>query len=255
MDPSQYGINGYNPGTIANFAQTPYTQGNIDQYGNPQNLASALQNGGVTGLEGGNLGMQINAGAGQQFAASQQGNAIASVEAGMQNTEGDVTQRNALRSQMMNQLGNMNTNAQMGNVNAQYGNQLNNSLAMARRQMGGSGLSGSQQAGANLGSIVAQSNTAQAGAQGALQQQQAQTLQGLTGVQTGVTQQELAQQGQQFGQADTLANLQQEQANSIYGYNSSMNSPAPQPFGLQQGLGDLFAGAGAASGFMKPAAT
>lgn len=167
------------------------------------------------------------------------------------NDEGNAQNRLALGNLINTQAGNF-ANQQatnQGQFQAQMGQNLNNAMATARRQMGGTGLSGSQQAGANLGNIVGANQQATAQGIANLNNQGYQQLGQMAGTQGSLEAQMLGQQGQTFGQADTLANLlQQDSSLALQEQLGTMQAPSPSSF--QQILGDVLGGAQVGSQFV-----
>lgn len=222
--------------------------GALDQTGQAVQGAAAYQ-GGPNYL--GDMSM-VGGGKGKDFTAYRQAQALDTLGKGVSSGEGDQGVRAALRNQIMQQISNLqnNQNTANGQFASQMDRGLNNSLAMARRQMAGTGLSGSQQAGANLGSIVGNAQAARSQGLLNLQNQGIAQLQGLTGTEQGVLGQSLAERGYNLNQANTLAQLLQQQAGleqgSILG---TMQQAGPSDF--EKGLGYLFSGAGAAGGLMS----
>ena len=190
-------------------------------------------------------------GLGQNFTAEQQAAAQDVLSRSMTGGEGDQGIRNQLRNQLQKQMGNFQNNqsTQGGAYNAQMQNQLNNALATARRQMGGTGLSGSQQAGANLGNIVGASQAAQSQGLINLQNQGIQQL-GMMGQNEGnILGQSLQERGYNLKQGQDLANLLEQNAQmQQQSFLGTQKTPGPSDF--QTGLGDVLAGAGTVAAFM-----
>lgn len=238
-------MQGANPGA----AGVPTMQ---DAYGNTQDVGQALHGVGSNAPQYGYNDYRNSAGsgAGQIFSQQREAQAVNALNAGLSNNEGDVALRNQARNALNAQYGALNPAADSANLNSQYDTGLNNSLSIARRQMGGSGISGSQQGGNVLGNIVSQSNAGRLNAQAGLQQQQATTLGALNNAESNTLQQSLAERGYNLGQASSLADLLQRQSSGEMGYLSSTRDAAPSPFTFQQGLGAAIGAGGVAAKFL-----
>lgn len=239
-----------NLGSVTGAAGAPAY---VDQYGNVQNTGHTLGEVGSAAAPhdlGTGFNEEVGYGAGQVFAQERENQAVNAQNVGLSNNEGDVAQRDAARKAVMGQYANFNPNAQGANLNSQYDQGLNNSLAIARRQMGGTGNAGSQQANAGIGGIVASSNAGRLNAQADLQGKQAQTLGALGQTEGQTLQQSLQERGYNLQQATTLANLLEEQAKTQYnwlnGIEAAKAGAAANPSGLDKAIGYGLGAVGAA---------
>lgn len=204
----------------------------LDPYGNPTNPGELTRTVGSRGSNNYIAGGVPQGGQGKPFTIERQAQAVETLGQGITNPEGDSDIRGALRNQIMASLN-------QGN-NGQGERDLNRTLAVARRQAGGSGTSSSQQYGRNLGDIVGGYNR---GAQEA----ESARLNNLVQAEGGTLTQALQERGYTLTQAKSLADLLQNQAqveqNSILGTATSLG-----PSDFEKGLGAVLGLGGAALG-------
>ncbi len=187
-------------------------------------------------------------GVGRDYATAREGQAEGVLRGATTQDEGDFANRDALRQAMSKQI------AQYGGLDDQrsatFGaNQqraLSNNIAQARRQMGGTGLGGSLQAGRGLGDILAASQRANNEGRNQMQLQKGQELGQLAGVNQANLQQSLAERGFTLQQAKSLSDLlQQQSAQELGSVIQTRSQPGPSDFEKYLGYGLQVAGTGA----------
>lgn len=160
---------------------------------------------------------------------------------GISGGEGDIDVRDALRNQLMNQVGGYGANVQSNRdqFNSSIDRGLNNSLATARRQLAGTGQINSLQGGRALGDIIGNSQRARSQGLLDLQNQEGQRLSTLANAGGALTQQSLQERGYTLQQAKTLADYIQKNAqmqqDSLLG-TRTQNGPSDLETGLGYGM-------------------
>lgn len=186
-------------------------------------------------------------GQGKNFTVYRQAQALDTLRGGVTDAEaGDYANREALRNAVGQQIaqygGQADTRERNFMANQERG--LSNNVAQLRRQMGGSGLSRSSQSARGLGDVLAASQRATGEGLNQLQLQKGQELGQLANVNQSNLAQSLAERGFTLQQAQSLADLLQQQAlveqNSILG-----TATQPGPSGFEKALGYGLSGLGA----------
>lgn len=190
-------------------------------------------------VSGINWAGQLNNDIGTQ-AQGDRAQAQAILAAGASTGEGDINARNTSRDALAKQMGDFQANqsAQGGQFQAQMDQGLNNSLSIARRQMGGTGMAGSQQGGSMMGNIVAANDAARSKGLLDLQDRGVQELNTMANTEGQTLQQSLSERGYNLNQANTLAQQLDQQANdATAGYQGMFNKPQSGPSFASQLLG------------------
>lgn len=179
-------------------------------------------------------------GSGRDFTTARQYQALNAAMGGTSGGEGDTAMRDRLRQAIGAQL-DAQPGAQdtaRGQLTAGLDRGLNNSVSTLRRQLGGSGMMGSQQAGSAFGNIVGQEQDARAKGLSDLNQQGLQNLSLLNQNEGNLVQQSLAERGYNLNQGMSLANLLQQQAGLEQGSIIATRQPIDEgPSDFEKGIG------------------
>lgn len=212
--------------------------------------AGAYHDQGGVHLAGGIVG----GGGGRDFIVARRAQAADALGQGITDEEGDVVLRDKLRNILSGELDSYGAAAEGRDRRiADAGERgLARNVAQMQRQAGGTGV-GSLQRGRGLGEILAGAQREQGAALNQSQLQRGQELAGLAGVGQNVLGQSLAERAYTLNQANTLAQLLQQQADAEQGsFLATRDQGGPSDFekflgyGLQ--AGGIAAGAGAFGG-------
>lgn len=192
---------------------------------------------------------------GQNFQRERTGQAVGALESGFTGRiEADEQLRGGLREAFANKLGGLGgaTSRRRNQFEGDFERGLGTSLASLRRNFGGTGLAGSAQGNRATGNVVGQALQQRNRGLQDIENQELQDLASILSGQQNIAGQGLQDRGFQLGQAQSLSQLLQQQANQEQ--NAILQTATPQgPSDLEKGLGIFGSLGGAAAGFFSGA--